>query len=123
MDEKELRALAMALRDELPRLINDGDERRLADEAIAAALARPPGQGKDALRDAMRARPQTRDWVADQLGTEEDRVRLIGLLGSPTVALGVHLICPEGDYDRYVESADEVRRCPNHRVKLVVADD
>jgi hypothetical protein len=125
MDEQELRALANTLRGELPRLIDDEEERRNAAADIETALALPRGRAKDALREVMRARPQTREWVAGQLAAEPDLDRGIpGLLGSPTGSLGVHFVCPEGDYDRFGESpTDDPGRCPNDGLKLVRAYD
>ncbi len=128
MDEQKLRDLANELRAELPNLTGDHEENLRTTAGIEGALALPHGQAKDALRDALRARPETRQWVAERTGgDDEDDVRGIGgppnLLGL-TAALGVHLVCPNGDYDRFAESPDwDPGRCPTHALKLVRAPD
>lgn len=123
MDEHELRELAKELRRELASVVDDEAERRRTAAELDGALALPPGQAKQALLQVMRTREQTRTWVQARLGAGADRDRGIpGLLGVPTAPLGVHVVCPNGDYDRFLESPDEdPGRCPIDGLKLVPA--
>jgi hypothetical protein len=125
-EEERLRELAGALRTELPDVIDDDDERQAAAAELDAALALPEGQARDELLATLRRRPATRRWAADRTGAAEvDVTRSVtGLAGSTTQPLGVHVVCPEGDYDRYLESpTEDPGRCPKHGRKLVRAGD
>jgi hypothetical protein len=126
MDEQEMRDLTKALHDELEHVIDDGEERRRTAAEIEAALTLPEGAAKEALLTVLLARPQTRLWAAARTGADEDDLdrAISGLPGAPTAPLGVHVICPNGDYDRYLESpTDDPGRCPYDGRKLVRASD
>jgi hypothetical protein len=126
MREEQLRELATMLRQELPDVIDDAEERAKIRAQIETALALPEGEAKQALVAVLRARPETRTWVAARTGADESDVDrgIPGVLGSTTTPLGVHVVCPNGDYDRYLESATEdLGRCPHDGRKLVRAAD
>lgn len=126
MTEEQLRELARSLRAELAGVIDDPEEQRRFASELGQALALPAGQAKTTLVMTLRARSETRDWIATRLGTSADDVvrALTGLPGTPTAPLGVHVICPHGDYDRYLDSpSQDPGRCPNDGAKLVRADD
>jgi hypothetical protein len=126
MDEETLRGLAGALRTELSEVIDDDEERSAAAQELDAALALPEGQGWNELLATLRRRPETQRWAADRTGAgETERTRAIpGLAGATTQPLGVHVVCPNGDYDRYLESpTEDPGRCPHDGRKLVRAAD
>jgi len=126
MQEERLRELGASLRSELGSVIDDENERDTAAAELDAALALPPGEAKDELVDVLRARPQTRSWVAARIQIAElDQLRAIpGLPGISTEPLGVHFVCPKGDYDKYLETAgEEPGRCPYDGLKLVRSGD
>jgi hypothetical protein len=126
MDEETLRGLAGALRTELPEVIDDVEERSAVAQELDAALALPGGQAWNELVTTLRRRPETQRWVAERTGAgETERTRAIpGLPGTPTQPLGVHVVCPNGDYDRYLESpTEDPGRCPHDGHKLVRAAD
>jgi hypothetical protein len=124
MDEEGLRQLAGTLRTELPEVIDDDEERQAAEEELDAALALPAGEAFDELFATLRRRPETRRWVADRTDAGEAVTRSIpGLPGTTTQPLGVHVVCPNGDFDAYLESPTEaLGRCPYDGTKLVRAD-
>jgi hypothetical protein len=123
MEEERLRELAGTLRTELPEVIDDDEERQAAEEELDAALALPEGEAFDELFATLRRRPETRRWVADQTDAGEATRSIPGLPGATTQPLGVHVVCPEGDYDAYLESpAEDPGRCPYDGTKLVRAD-
>ena len=80
MDETTLRALAAELRGELAHIIPDAAERARVDAAIAAALARPEGEGREALLAALSAHEATRQWMRER---EVEHVRSGPLPGTP----------------------------------------
>jgi hypothetical protein len=124
MEEEQLRELATTLLDRLGQ-VEDDDNRRQATAEIEAALALPTGEAKHALLRALRSSPATRRWVREQTDTDAiDELRVVGLLGRVTGPLGVHVVCPNGDYDKYIESAaEDPGRCPYDGRKLVRAAD
>jgi hypothetical protein len=126
MDESRLRELASELEADLPNVIEDEQERRLASADIAAALAKPEGAARSALLKVLRARPETRAWAAARTGDKEpDIVRAIpGLPGAPAAPIGVHYVCPNCDYDLYLDKpTDRPGHCPHDGRALVRADD
>jgi hypothetical protein len=126
MDEQQLRELAEALRGELPQAIDDEQERSRAAVEIEHALSLPPGEAEVPLLAVLRARPETRAWVAARMGVDSDDLyrALTGLPGGPTGPLGVHYICPGCDYDTYLDNpTDDPGRCPHDGRKLVRAGD
>lgn len=123
MDESTLRKLAQELRAELPNVIADEKEQSQVAAEIDAALA--VQEAREALRTVLRARPETRAWVAGRLGVSRaDVVRSVpGLAGGVTAPLGVHVVCPAGHYDRYVDGpTDDPGYCPVDGLRLVRAD-
>jgi hypothetical protein len=123
MDEQRLRELAHELRADLAAVVHGGEQRRRVHDDIDAALALPEGEGLRALTKALSQRRETREWVASRESqTETDRM-VPGLLGQVTaVGLGLHVVCPNCDYDRYLESPNEdPGRCPNDGSRLVPA--
>jgi hypothetical protein len=124
MEEERLRELAGTLRTELPEVIDDDEERQAAGEELDAALALPEGEAWNELLATLRRRPETRRWVADRTDAGEAVTRSIpGLPGTTTQPLGVHVVCPKGDYDAYLESpTEDPGRCPYDGTKLVRAD-
>ena len=127
MDEARLREIAAALREELDEVIEDEEQRAQVSAQLDAALKLPGGSGHAALRSALREQPQAREWVARRmLGWGSDiRVRLVpGLPGALTDPVGVHFVCPKGDYDVFLESpTQDPGRCPNDSTRLVRSDD
>jgi len=126
MTEEQLRELARALRVELAGVIDDAEGRRLLASELDEALELPAGQAKPTLVATLRARRETREWIAIRtgIGTADVVRALAGPLGTLTAPLGVHVVCPHGDYDRYLESSNQdPGRCPNDGAKLVRADD
>lgn len=127
MEEARLRELAAALREELDGVVDDDEQRARVAVKLDAALKLPEGEGHAALLGALREQPQTREWVARQMSGWEsaDRVRMVpGLLGAETEPVGVHFVCPKGDFDVFVESpTQDPGRCPRDGSRLVRADD
>jgi hypothetical protein len=126
MEEETLRELAGALRIALPDVIDEDEERQALAAELDGALALPEGQARDELLATLRRRPATRRWVATRTGAGNTDVTrsITGLAGSTTQPLGVHVVCPQGDYDRFLESpTDDPGRCPNDGNKLVRAAD
>lgn len=126
MQEETLRELAGELLTELAHVIDDDAERSATAVELDAALALPEGQAWNELVATLRRRPETQRWVAQRTGADlPDQTRGIpGLLGAPTQALGVHMVCPSGHYDAYLESpTEDPGRCPIDGRKLVRATD
>ena len=126
MEEETLRQLAGALRNELPDVIDDDEDRAAAAAELDAALALSEGQARGELLATLRRREQTRRWVNERAGTDTAEVArsIPGYLGSTTQPLGVHVVCPTGHYDRYLESpTEDPGRCPIDGRKLVRAAD
>jgi hypothetical protein len=124
VQEQELRDLAGALRTALPDVVADDAARDGVARSLDAALALPDGQAERPLVDVLTSREDTREWVARQIG-DADVVRLVtGLPGAPTAKLGLYFVCPNGDYDRYLESvSDDAGVCPYDGSRLVRSDD
>ncbi len=97
MDETTLRELAETLRTELPDLIPDPAEREPVEKRLAQALHQPVGTAIDALHDALRAHPATRDWMRSTTEVTHDTDAAIGSLGIETAASPLYM-CPKGDY-------------------------
>jgi hypothetical protein len=114
------------LRVELPQIVADEEERASILLELDAALELPEGEVERALIEVLKARPDTRAWVAERIEADDlpgDR-GIPGLAGTATAPLGVHVVCPNGDYDRYLESAaDDPGRCPHDGRRLIVATD
>lgn len=127
MREKQLRELAAGLRKELDEVVEDAAQRALIARKLDAALALPQGDGHEALRSALREQPQTREWVARRISGSgsAERVRLVpGLPGALTEPVGVHFVCPKGDFDVFRESLpQDPGRCPYDGTRLVRSDD
>lgn len=125
MDEQRLRELAQALQADLDAVVHDGEQRRRVHDDIEAALALPEGEGLRPLTTALSRRKETREWVASR-EVQTDTVRMVpGLLGQVTApGLGLHVVCPNCDYDRYLESPNEdPGRCLRDGSRLVPAQD
>jgi hypothetical protein len=120
MDEAQLRFLATELLAELEQVVPDAQERSRVQPELETALALPEGTAKNALLDAL-TDPATRTWADRRLG---DRDRGIpGTLGPQTAALGIHVVCPNRDYDRWLERpTDDPGVCPHDGLKLVRGD-
>lgn len=117
MDEAQLRALATELLAELEEQVADAQERSRVRLQLETALALPAGTAKDALLEAL-ADPATRAWVDKRLGAGDRGIP--GMLGPQTAALGVHVVCPNRDYDRWLERpTDDPGVCPYDGLKLV----
>jgi hypothetical protein len=127
MQEARLRELATALRGELGEVVEDDEQRARVASKLDEALALPEGEGREALQSALREHPQTREWTARRLpgGKSAGRVRILpGLAGGLTEPLGVHFVCPKGDFDVFLESpTQDPGRCPHHGARLVRSDD
>jgi hypothetical protein len=124
--EEHLRELALALRAELAGVVDDAEEQRRLAAELDQALELPAGQAKPTLMATLRTRRETREWIAIRTGTGTDDVvrALAGQLGTPIAPVGVHVICPHRNYDRYLDSPNEdPGRCPYDGAKLVRADD
>jgi hypothetical protein len=120
MDESQLRAVATELLAELPTVVPDARERGAVRQQLEAALALPEGTAKDALLDALTA-PATRAWADERLG-DDDR-GFVGPLGPQTAPLGVHVVCPNRDFDRWLERpTDDPGVCPHDGLALVRED-
>jgi hypothetical protein len=80
VDEWELRALAVALRPELPRLLGE-DRAAELDRQLGAALDLTPGRAKAVLRRLLllTAAAPVREWVQARLPGEVDTFRLTDL--------------------------------------------
>jgi hypothetical protein len=124
MNEARLRELAETLREELPHVVRDHQERAAIEQDLDAALGRPHGEVEQALVDVLKARPETAAWAAERIEADDFAdLRFVDLPGA-TTALGFHVVCPNGDYDVYLESANEdVGRCPYDGLRLVPAND
>jgi hypothetical protein len=117
MDETALRRLAEQLLTELPARIPDAAERAPVAGAIGDALATPEGQGRDALRAALSARPATRAWMREHGATED--VFRGGLLGEPTTPLGFYYVCPREDADAILLTRPvQPPLCPVHGLPM-----
>ena len=117
MDEAQLRTLATELLAELDDHLPEPGERSRVKQALETAMALPPGAAKDRLLDAL-ADPATRAWADKRLGARDRGVP--GMLGPQTAALGVHVVCPNRDYDRWLERpTDDPGVCPHDGLKLV----
>lgn len=124
MDEATLRDLAGRLRDDLLVVLPDEHERARAEAELDAALALPDGAAKEALRSVIAKRAETRAWAAASRGGGEDAERSVPGLPGLTTAVGLHYLCPQGDFDRFTESAaDDPGLCPVHGLRLVRARD
>jgi hypothetical protein len=125
MNEEHLRELATTLREELPRVVPDKQVRASVEAGLNTALAQPEGEAEKALAAALRATPETTAWAAERVETDAlVGLRIVNMPGVPTTPLGFHVVCPNGDYDKYLDSADEdPGRCPNDGLKLLPADD
>jgi hypothetical protein len=117
MNEAQLRDLATELLAELSAVVPDAGERSRARGRLESAVALPEGTAKDALLDALDD-PATRAWVDDRLGAGDRGIP--GMLGPQTAALGVHVVCPNRDYDHWLERpTDDPGVCPHDGLKLV----
>jgi hypothetical protein len=121
--EQQLRTLAAEVLDEADHLLVDAEGRSAATAALRSALALPMGESRPALVSALGAQPELRAWVGRQLSGERAVIRAIAVPeGASLGPLGVHVICPQGDYDRFLTSpAEDAGRCPNHGTPLIPA--
>lgn len=120
MDEQQLRALATTLLTELPGVVDDPEERSRVQQQLETGLALPEGAAKGILISALTG-PATRAWADEKLG-DDDR-GIPGMLGSQTAELGVHVVCPNRDYDRWLERpTDDPGVCPYDGLTLVRED-
>jgi hypothetical protein len=118
--EERLRMLAARVLEEVDHLL-EAEPRSGTTAALRSALALPIGEARTALVSALGADRELRAWIGRQLSGERVVIRAIPMPTSARLGpLGVHVICPQQDYDRFLPSPeDDAGRCPNHGAPLI----
>lgn len=108
------------LRTELGDVIADSDTRADVEQQLDAALAAPEEIRNRQVADVLRARPETRAWMAQRV-TELEVDRIVQPSGAPE-NVGTYFVCPHADFDFVRDHVgDPVPICPQHRVALVMS--
>lgn len=125
MDETALRELAGELLTELPAEIPDPTERTPIADAIAAALAVPPGGSLLPLIDALSEHEATRRWMRDHGAARPDAGRRRDLDGHDSITLpNLNYECPHKDEDKVLLSIPaRPPRCSKHDIPMNLVQD